>query len=929
MNTVSNFCFNHHQFSKLFPFYILINQEGQITSFGESIGKLCAIEKGGLFSNAFKLKRPSTDFNINELDSIIDQVIIIESRFNSKLVLRGQFEYTEHKENVFFIGTPWFGSMDQIVENHLSINDFAKHDSMIDLLHVLKTQEITTNEIKELLKKVNLQKTKITESEKRISSLVLNLQTGVLLEDENRRIALCNKMFCDLFQIPVLPESMIGLDCSNAAEQSKFLFKDPEAFVSGIAELLINKSTKLSEHLKMVDGRILERDYIPIFVSGAYKGHLWKYTDVTTRFKYEENLKKQEAKYRSIIENIKLGLLEVNLKDEIQYANQNFCEISGYRLTELLNKKAHETLLMDDSTQIIEQKNAMRIRGVSDSDELAVKNKKGESRWWLISGAPNYNDRGELIGSIGIHLDITEQKFLQQELLIAKQRAEESSKAKESFLANMSHEIRTPLNAIIGMVRELLKMSQNPTQSQYLTYAQSASQHLLSIINTILDISKIEAGELKLDKQTFNLNWLIDDVLAMVNPMAKDKSLDVVVNLGDDLARAYVGDPNRIRQILLNILSNSIKFTEKGKISLSCQVVKGSENSQEILMAIADTGIGMEANYLKTIFKKFSQEDLSIVRKYGGTGLGMAITNELIQLMGGRIEVTSEKGVGSTFTIFLNLEIQKNEEELKVNDTIENIGLRNVKILLVEDNELNRLVATNSLNFHHALVTEAINGKEAVKIVKNQRFDLILMDLQMPEMDGLEATRIIRNELKITTPIIALTANALKNEIEKCMEVGMNDYVTKPFEEKHFLQVVTKNCNLQMTTQKSQSMSIEINEVQKQYDMAKIKELSHGNDAFVQKMSDLFCTNMIESINELKYGFLTNDYKKIKSVAHRMKPMIDNMCVHALAQDIRDLESINIETPDTTSIALHLNKVEKIIIEVITDLSSKKIVNKV
>ena len=924
MNTESNFCFNHHQFSKLFPFYILINQEGQIASFGESIGKICAIEKGGLFSNAFKLKRPSTDFNLNDLDSIIDQIIIIESRFNSKLVLRGQFEYTEHKENVFFIGTPWFGSMDQIVENQLSIDDFAKHDSMIDLLHVLKTQEITTNEIKELLKKVNLQKTKITESEKRISSLVLNLQTGVLLEDETRHIALCNKMFCDLFQIPVPPESLIGLDCSNAAEQSKSLFKDPEGFVIGITELLINKNTKLSEHLEMADGRILERDYIPIFVLGVYKGHLWKYTDVTTRFKYEENLKKQEAKYRSIIENIKLGLLEVNLKDEIQYANQNFCEISGYKLPELLNKKAHETLLMEDTTQIIEEKNAMRMRGVSDSYELAVKNKKGEDRWWLISGAPNYNDRGELIGSIGIHLDITEQKFLQQELLIAKQRAEESSKAKESFLANMSHEIRTPLNAIIGMVRELLKMSQNATQSQYLTYAQSASQHLLSIINNILDISKIEAGELKLDKQTFNLNRLIDDVLAMAKPMTKDKSLDIVVSLSDDLARAHVGDPNRIRQILLNILSNSIKFTEKGKISLTCHLVKGCENSQEILLSIADTGIGMDANYLKTIFKKFSQEDLSIVRKYGGTGLGMAITNELIQLMGGRIEVTSEKGVGSTFTIFLNLEIQKNEEELKVNDTIQNIELRNVKILLVEDNELNRLVATNSLNYHHALVTEAINGKEAVEILKSQRFDLILMDLQMPEMDGLEATRIIRNELKITTPMIALTANALKNEIEKCMEVGMNDYVTKPFEEKHFLQVVTKNCNLKMITKKSQPMDIEIKDIKKQYDLVKIIELSHGNDSFVQKMSDLFCTNMKESVNELKHGFQANDYPKIKSVAHRMKPMIDNMCIHSLTQDIRDLESINIDTLDTLSIASQLDKLEKIIMEVITDLSSKK-----
>jgi response regulator RpfG family c-di-GMP phosphodiesterase len=198
------------------------------------------------------------------------------------------------------------------------------------------------------------------------------------------------------------------------------------------------------------------------------------------------------------------------------------------------------------------------------------------------------------------------------------------------------------------------------------------------------------------------------------------------------------------------------------------------------------------------------------------------------------------------------------------------------------------------------------------------------MDLQMPEMDGLEATRIIRNELKITTPMIALTANALKNEIEKCMEVGMNDYVTKPFEEKHFLQVVTKNCNLKMITKKSQPMDIEIKDIKKQYDLVKIIELSHGNDSFVQKMSDLFCTNMKESVNELKHGFQANDYTKIKSVAHRMKPMIDNMCIHSLTQDIRDLESINIDTPDTLSIASQLDKLEKIIMEVITDLSSKK-----
>ena len=280
----------------------------------------------------------------------------------------------------------------------------------------------------------------------RLKTLIMALHTGVLVEDQNRRILLVNREFCEIFGIPADPVSMIGWDCSESAEQTKHLFAEPDRFVEGIGTLLENRRLTLGEELWLADGRCFTRDYIPVFLDGNYQGHLWNYADVTIRKNAELLLKQREEKYTRIIENMNIGLLEVDLEGRITYANQSFCRMSGYSTDELAGVVAEDILMRDNETErnIIHDKNRERSRGTYDAYEVVVTTRNGDHKWWLISGAPVYNDEGRVTGSIGIHLDITMQKDLEKNLTEARLHAEETAHAKEVFLANMSHEIRTP-----------------------------------------------------------------------------------------------------------------------------------------------------------------------------------------------------------------------------------------------------------------------------------------------------------------------------------------------------------------------------------------------------------------------------------------------------------------------------------------------------
>ena len=514
--------------------------------------------------------------------------------------------------------------------------------------------------------------------------------------------------------------------------------------------------------------------------------------DATEVKRANDFTKNQEQKYRNIISNINIGLIEIDNEGLIQFANQNFAFISGYEISELIGKNPNELFSSRKGIDIVESKKKIREIGIADTYLLEVKNKQGEIRWWIISGAPNYDDMGNIIGSVGLHLDITEQKMLGIELEKEKIKAEESARAKELFLMNMSHEIRTPLNAIVGFLRELDREELSDSQKIFVNNSSLASFHLLAIINNVLDISKIEAKEMHLENKNFNFESKIENVLSVLQNKAKEKNLILTSYISEKIHPILKGDILRIEQILYNIAGNSLKFTKEGTVSIRCEMMQDFPNSQDIRISISDTGIGMGSKFLKEIFNKFSQENHAITRKFGGTGLGMSISYELVRLMKGQIKIKSKKNNGTKIHIDINLKKGKTINSLINNSNCAKLNLENISILLVEDNAINRILAKRSLLNYNCNITEVSNGHQAVEVLKNHKFDVILMDIIMPEMDGIEATRYIRNELKIDTPIIAFTANAFKSEIEKFLELGMNDYVIKPFDENLLIQTIAK-----------------------------------------------------------------------------------------------------------------------------------------
>jgi two-component system, sensor histidine kinase len=623
---------------------------------------------------------------------------------------------------------------------------------------------------------------------------------------------------------------------------------------------------------------------------------------INSRQQAEQMLRISEEKYRNITANMRLGLLEVDNDEIITFANQSFCDMSGYTITELLGEKASNLFAKDEQAGILQQKNELRKQGHSDAYEISLHNKTGEPKWWLISGAPHYNDKGELIGSIGIHLDITKQKKLEYDLMEAKLQAEKSAQAKEIFLTNMSHEIRTPMNAIMGMSHQLNKTTLNSRQSLYLDAIHNSAEHLLVIINDILDISKIEAGKLNLEHIGFNISALIKSAVQVMQHKAEEKGLILGTTVDENINKVLIGDPYRFKQVLLNMLSNSLKFTEKGSVQIVCRLQGKTDESQILQVTITDTGIGMDESFISQLFTKFSQEDDSVARKYGGTGLGMSISKKLIELMDGTIDVTSKKNKGTSITFTLPF-IKGNESDMPAKEEInfDSSILTGSRILLVEDNEMNRLVATTVLEHYGVDFSQAINGEEAVNMLRKEKFDLVLMDVQMPVMNGIEATKIIRQDISKTIPIIALTANAIKGESDKCIAAGMNAYISKPFEEAVLVRTIGSLLGKE----------IKVTAVQKDipqggdtlFNLEDLRKLSRGDEVFVAKIISLFIKTAPVSVLEMRKALDRNDLAKVKSVAHSLKPTIDSLGITTMKTRIREIESF--PATDTSTADLH------------------------
>jgi signal transduction histidine kinase len=411
--------------------------------------------------------------------------------------------------------------------------------------------------------------------------------------------------------------------------------------------------------------------------------------------------------------------------------------------------------------------------------ESPYSNSNGEIMWLLCTTAPLFDDASRVEGGVIVVFDITARKKLEQEMIDARKAAEAGLELRKTILANVSHELRTPVNAIVGMSALLASTELNEQQREYLKTMRFSSDGLLVLIDDLLDVSRIEAGKVELEEIEFSMRDNFSQLTKSLRLRAEEKGLSFEWKLDEQIAPRLLGDIHRLNQIITNLIGNAIKFTPQGKVKLEITHVSESNDAQDIRFSVVDTGIGIAAERQTAVFQAFAQEDNSTTRKYGGTGLGLSISRRIVEMMGGHLTLTSEKNVGTIFTF--QIQFKKANSEAPVAKEF-NPDLQGSLILLVEDNKVNQFLANALLTSWKAKVDISEDGQDAIDRLKEKEYDLVLMDLQMPIMDGFEATEHIREVLKSNVPIIGLSANALNGERERSMERGMNDYVSKPFQ---------------------------------------------------------------------------------------------------------------------------------------------------
>lgn len=612
--------------------------------------------------------------------------------------------------------------------------------------------------------------------------------------------------------------------------------------------------------------------------------------DITDRKKAEKALILSEDKYRSIIENLELGLLEVDKQGIIVRAYPQFCLLTGYKPEELKGKNALEIFVDEAGKNIIISESEKRKKGIPSVYEIELIRKDKSKVWVLISGAPFYNEKNEIAGTVGIHVDISERKRLESELISAKEIAENSLKSKDIFVANMSHEIRTPLNAILGMSQLLQNSGLTDRQHKYVDAIHTSSENLLTIVNDLLDFAKMESGKMELDIAPNNLHKIIQNVIQLWNLKIDQKGLTFIKDFDIPEKAYYLFDSTRLFGILNNLIHNALKFTSQGYISLQVSIEKLNQEEDEIHFSIEDTGIGISNEKQEIIFESFIQAENSTSRNFGGTGLGLAIVKELIDIMNGKIEVYSELNQGSTFSFSIPLKKCISPAEIK-EKSIQSDFLKNKTVLLVEDNEINRFMAQTILESWDMQVFIAENGAIAVEFLTTDSVDVVLMDMQMPILDGVQATWMIRNKLKLKVPIIALTANASQTEKEKCLNAGMNLYLSKPYKQEELLEVFAETFEdkIEYITVSNQN-NLQENSLS-YVDLSLLVQNTNSDKAFMEKMLKLVISETEKKSAEIKELLINKNYDVIKRIAHSMKPSLDHVSVKEIRNLVREVES--------------------------------------
>jgi signal transduction histidine kinase/CheY-like chemotaxis protein len=580
----------------------------------------------------------------------------------------------------------------------------------------------------------------------------------------------------------------------------------------------------------------------------------------------EQDVRQVLGRLETKIPDKQVVLLKRLLQDKIEFNERivNTFFDSSKRSAESLISTNKGTRIRDSIIAVITQVENSRqteLRNIIDSIELTGRRARV---WGFVVTAI------ALVALISAFLFIIGQGRQQQRMIRALNESEKRSKnlahMQEQFLANMSHEIRTPMNAMLGFTNLLKRTELNPMQREYLQNIHSAGENLLTLVNDILDLSKIEAGMMHMEETRFSLRSMISSVGAMFIEKIREKDLKFDVHIDKEVPDILSGDAVKLTQVLVNLMSNAVKFTDRGSITVHVQLLSTTETDADIRICIKDTGIGVAPEKQAAIFERFQQAELETTRRFGGTGLGLSIVKQLVEMQGGKIYLQSQIGKGSEFIVEITYKLpdlaQLYSEALAEQE--EQVPLRKIKVLIAEDNHMNQQLVRHLMKSWSIDYFMVSTGLEAVEELKRNAYSIVLMDIQMPDMDGYTATTIIRNELRMDVPIIAMTAHAMVGEKEKCLQLGMNDYVSKPIKETVLYNIIARHA------QHIPEQGTVFHHIHLDY----LHQLSGNDKEFEKEILKQFTTQGPEELSQLERCIQQNDFDGVRRTAHSLKSTV-------------------------------------------------------
>ncbi|NEM98420.1 ATP-binding protein [Pontibacter burrus] len=761
---------------------------------------------------------------------------------------------------------------------------------------------------------------KLKESEKNMQAILSSSQEAIYLLDLNYRLVLLNDHAYSIIQ------QAYGVDCKPGDDFRKLFDDQLEKIAVIYNQVLEGKKIEVERTFPLADGEAYYiSTYFPVKdTDGTIIGICCAAKNITQRKLSEEavkiaNAEKEEyqSRFKAILDYSPQAVLIKDTQGEHIFSNKAFHQLFDLEESDVPTYSLQAVL--DDAPVLVEFLATYDADGGSNLNskewQQQVVLQNGQVLEMEITKFPLYDRQKQLFGVCTLFKDITEQIKHQQQLVEARENAEQAERLQEQFLANMSHELRTPMNGIIGMVNLLLTSSSlQPDQKGRLQVIKHSSDTLLNLINDILDLSKIKAGMLTIEKLTFDFNDTIAGTAMLFREKAREKGIKLAVSADPFIPRFLTGDPHRLNQILNNLLSNAVKFTEKGFVRLEATLLNETEDQAIVEFIVSDSGIGIDTNKLETIFENFTQESTDISSKYGGTGLGLAITKRLIELQGGEIAVESVKDKGTTFTFTINYGIAHDTSNVVVTNNQAATAFvkkdySGKRALIVEDNEINQAVLTSSLHQHKMEAVIANNGQEAVDLLHaGEQFDIIFMDLRMPVMNGFQATAYIRQTLQLQTPIVVLTASVLRNERDRCLEIGASDYMAKPFSINDLAKTLERFVSIQAepATIASTVETIASNAAEKPYSITNLLQLK--NTDFIKRILALFTSNLPEYLNELKALASVNNKVEFLEKAHKIKGSLSAIQINELYQLILLMEE---EAPEQEHLHVFEPQIEK------------------